>query len=368
MGGLVTSRGPGGNGANAAEFRRFPARGQGARRGGRAGCAVPNSRHNGGGIARMFLLVTFCNQGPERRRYGLAAAEPGSARFHWVAMGRGRKDVGATGFACQDGLLFVSTQSEKARLVAFDTANWRRVAAVPFAKVRDPHSLVSGADGLYIASSGDNAIYRLVTKNGELREEELVWRHPGTSHDRDDVHVNSLGFAGTHLLATGFGPRNPDGTWNCDDGFVFDVTEGRFLARGLDHPHSFICQGERAAVSESRAGRVRIGRLTGEGIDFAVSVPIPGYPRGLTFDGPALYAGTSMMRKYSRSRKVPVDAAPADYRRCAIWRIDTATLKAEEILDCSDQGTEIYEIGVMHGLSLPAGNARPSSLASALGL
>ena len=113
---------------------------------------------------------------------------------------------------------------------------------------------------------------------------------------------------------------------------------------------------------------MRIGRLTGEGIDFAVSVPIPGYPRGLTFDGPALYAGTSMMRKYSRSRKVPVDAAPADYRRCAIWRIDTATLKAEEILDCSDQGTEIYEIGVMHGLSLPAGNARPSSLASALGL
>ena len=316
----------------------------------------------------MFLLVTFCNQSPERRRYGLAAAEPDGARFHWVGMGWGRKDVGATGFARRGGLLYVASQSEKARLVAFDTANWRRVAAVPFAKVRDPHSLASGPDGLYVASSGDNAIYRLVAEKGVLRDEELVWRHPESSHDRDDVHVNSLGFAGTHLLATGFGPRNPDGTWNCDDGFVFDVTAGRFLARGLDHPHSFICQGERAAVSESRAGRVRIGRLTADGIDFAASVAVPGYPRGLAFDGPALYAGTSMMRKYSRSRKVPVDASQSDYRRCAIWRIDTATLRAEEILDCSGQGSEIYDIAAVHDLALPSRSARPSSLAVALGL
>lgn len=316
----------------------------------------------------MFLLVTFCNQGAGRRRFALAAVDPAAGRFHWIGMGRGRKDVGATGCARRDGLLFVSTQSENARLVAFDTASWRRIAATPFEKVRDPHSLVSGPDGLYIASSGDNAIYRLATDKGGLKREELVWRHPGTSSDHDDVHVNSLAFAGTHLLVTGFGPRNPDGTWNCDDGFIFDLASQRFLIRGLDHPHSLACEGDRIAVSESRAGRVRVGRLTADGADLAQTVAIPGYPRGLAFAGPSLYVGTSVMRKYSRSRQVPVCPAPESYQRSAIWRIDTASLKTEEILDCSAQGPEIYEISVMDGVRPPA-EARPSSgLASAFGL
>ncbi len=316
----------------------------------------------------MFLLVTFCNQDPGRRSHALAAVEPAGSRFHWVAMGRSRKDVGATGFARHGGFLFVSTQSEKARLVAFDAASWHRAAAVPFDKVRDPHSLAAGPDGLYVASSGGNAIYRLVTENGALKAEELVWRHPDASPDKDDVHVNSLAFAGAHLLATGFGPRNADGTWNCDDGFIFDVTARRFLIRGLDHPHSLACNGERIAVSESRAGRVRIGRLTAEGAELAHTVAIPGYPRGLAFDGPSLYAGTSMMRKYSRSRKVAVYPTPDDYQRSAIWRIDLASFRASELVDCSAQGSEIYDIAVANGLALPAPAKASSRIAAALGL
>lgn len=305
-----------------------------------------------------MLLITFCNQSGSRRPFGLAAVEPDAARFRWIGLGSGRKDMGATGFAFYRGLMFVAVQSQRPRLVAFDPATWRPAASTPFSSVRDPHSLVARPDGLYIASTGDNAVYRLATKDGALAGENLVWRHPGSSDNRDDVHVNSLAFLGGRMLVTGFGPRSESGSWG-SEGFVTEVPGNKRVASGLNHPHSLVCDGARLAVAESYSGRVRIGVLAGNGVSFSHTVELPGYPRGLAFDGDSLIIGTSVMRKVSRSAKTPLDHAHSAHSRSALFRLDLKSLALELLLDCTDRGAEIYEVGLFDGPLPPTTVAPP---------
>jgi hypothetical protein len=305
-----------------------------------------------------LLLITFCNQNGARRPFGLAAVEPDSARFHWIGLGAGRKDMGATGFVSQDGLFYVAVQSQEPRLAAFDPATWRLVAANPFARVRDPHSLAARSDGLYIASTGDNAVYRLAVDRGVLKSEELIWRHPGSSEIRDDVHVNSLAFAGERLLVTGFGPRADGGSWGAD-GFVLDAASGERLVSGLNHPHSLVCDGARIAVAESYAGRVRLGAHGENGVSFSQAIDVPGYPRGLAFDGGSLLVGSSVTRKISRSTSAPLQHKQPQHDRSTLFRLDLKSLALEPILDCTHHGHEIYEIGLSGG-PLPPASAGPS--------
>ena len=150
-----------------------------------------------------LLLITFCNQTGARRPFGLAAVEPGSARFHWIGLGAGRKDMGATGFAVRDGLFYVAVQSREPRLAAFDPATWRLVAATPFARVRDPHSLAAGSDGLYIASTGDNAVYRLAVARGVLKSRRIA-EACAASSGIDDLS-RTLGFWPPQRLAASCG-------------------------------------------------------------------------------------------------------------------------------------------------------------------
>jgi len=296
-----------------------------------------------------MLLITFCNQGGARRPFGMAAVEPDNGRFHWIGLGAGRKDTGATGFAFRDGLLFVAVQSAQPRLAAFDPATWRQVAARPFVSLRDPHSLAAGSGGLYAASTGDNAVYRLAVRDGALVGEELVWRHPGTSPARDDVHVNSLTFADGKLLVSGFGPRDPAGGWDVEDGFVFDVAAGAPVARGLHHPHSLACDGGRIAVAESYAGRVRIGGWDGNRIVFTDTVEVPGYPRGLCWQAGSLLIGSSMLRRVSRSSQKTLEHTDPGDGRSRVYRFDLAARTLTPLLDCTDRGSEIYAIGRFDG-------------------
>lgn len=297
-----------------------------------------------------MLLITFCNQEASRRAFGLAALDPATARLHWINISPQAKDMGATGFAFHEGLFFVVAQSKKEpRLVALDPASWRKVASVPFDRVGDPHSLVARPDGLYIASSGDNAVYRLVTRKGKLTAEELIWRYPATSESRDDVHVNSLAFCGDRLLVTGFGPRDEGGGWGRNDGFVIDTGTGRALARGINHPHSLVADGDRLALVESFTGRVLLGRLSGDSVALAEVATVPGYPRGLAFDGGTLLIGTSLFRQISRSTEQPMKDARRESARSGLWRVDLKTRELTHLLDTTEHGPEIFEIGVLNG-------------------
>ena len=314
-----------------------------------------------------MLLITFCNQTGARRPFGLAAVEPESGRFRWIGLGSWRKAAGATGLAFHEGFLYVVVQSKKTpRLAAFDRATWRLAAVTPFSRARDPHSLAAGRDGLYVASSGDNAVYRLTLNGGAVSSEELFWRYSGASQNCDDVHVNSLTFAGDRLLVTGFGPRTENGSWG-SDGFVMDAGSGTRLASGLGQPHSLAVDGTRIAVAESYAaccaergaGRVFLGTLTASGISFSKSVEVPGYPRGLSFDGDTLLIGSSATRRVSRSTNATLVHERPGCGQSRLFRLNIGSLTLKPLFNCTRHGREIYAITRLDGPSPPASAALP---------
>ena len=91
-----------------------------------------------------------------------------------------------------------------------------------------------------------------------------------------------------------------------------------------------------------------------DAVSFAESVDLPGYPRGLAFDGDQLLIGTSVRRKISRSRGEEVGHAKAGLGECAIWRYDFPSSRLERIMDCSGLAREIYDIGFLQETLPPA--------------
>lgn len=305
-----------------------------------------------------MYLVSFCNQQGSRRPFGLAAVDPATGGVSWIGLGIGRKETGATGFAFHADLFYVAVQARHPRLVAFDPSGWRRIASVPFTHVRDPHSLLSSPYGLLVASTGDNAIYRLATRDGELTGEEMLWRYPGASETRDDVHINSLVTVRNRILVSGFGWRRADGEWGRENGFIYDTAAQGPITEGLHHPHSLIFDVGRIAFAESGPGRVRIGRWTGSGIAIDEMIDVPGYPRGLAWTHDSLVIGSSMQRRVSRSTSKPLKTEVKAFSS-GLYRYSPVSGALTRIFDASECGAEIYGVRG-YGAAQPPAAVAPS--------
>ncbi len=289
-----------------------------------------------------MYLVSFCNQDRPRRRFALAAFERPGDPLAWIRIGARRRDFGATGVACHNGFVFTAVQSNRhPRLVALETQRWTVAATSPLSQVRDPHSLTLHERRLYIASTGDNAIYELRLGGPRLASERLHYRHPGTADDHDDVHLNSLAFVEGELLVSAFGPRGPEGRWT-PDGQVLNTDTGAVLAKGVNQPHSLVCDAGLLMFCESKGGRLHVAHHSENNIAPGTHV-IAGYSRGLARTADGILIGVSASHAALHSTARPLKSS-ADAASCGLWKLVSATGEATHLIDLSSAGDEIYDL------------------------
>lgn len=306
-----------------------------------------------------MLLISFCNQERARRAFSLAALDPTEDRIDWIRVGARRRDFGTAGRAVHDDHLYVVIQSNRApRIVALDRGRWQIRGVSPLARVRDPHSLTVNDGALYVASTGDNAVYRLTLDGPVVGREEMHWRYPGTSETHDDVHLNALAFFDGDLIVSAFGPRDADGRWT-PNGVILNADTGQRLAVGLDQPHTVVQDGNRLAFCESRTGRVHTGTRGDGHIEFQAH-DVDGYTRGLWFDTDDLLVGISGHRAASRSTKRALATPNGAVVHSGLRRLRLGSSEVTSIADLSDGANEVYDV-IEIDAAQPTSAVRPTT-------
>lgn len=229
------------------------------------------------------LVVSFCNcSGVDHAM--LAVRTPSG---DWYPMrGPGSDPVSACGLAADAANVYCAyTQSGASFLAVCDIRANRIVESMPLASVRDVHSVVFEGGALIVASTGNDSIVRVRLSDGAG---EVLWR--ANSGGTDTHHVNGLHVYDGRVLCTAFGPRLGPSWADAVDGYVYDLTTGAYLMRGIYQPHSLASNGAELYFCESARGAIR--SLRGD-VQY-----VAGYARGLAFTGDGAYAaGCSVARR-----------------------------------------------------------------------
>lgn len=199
----------------------------------------------------------------------------------------------------------------------------------------DPHSLASDEEGLYVAATGKDSIYRATFDGGRWNLKHY-WTLPGSDGKKDRNHINGLTLYKERLLTSGFEKKGSGGWESANRGFVYDVTAEGYLMRGINHPHSVIATDEELITCESKESRLVFDSGETERFDL-------GYLRGLFTDKHYYYVGISKKRRFSKSGDG--EKARRIYEgECAIFRLHKKSGKIGQVVDFSKQRNEIYDL------------------------
>lgn len=312
-----------------------------------------------GSLASDTFLLTFCNQ-QASLFHSLAVLNLTDGRLGWIDFdsvpAEFRNDFGGVCGACAVGEhVAICTQShEKPMLAIVDPRSGSIGSTLPLPGCRDPHSVAFQDGHVYVTSTGTNEIYRVAVQGERFGEQELFWRYPGVRYDRDDVHLNGITVADGRFIASCFGPRKPDATWDAA-GSVFYLDSGQPICMGLNQPHTPLVVGDRLVFAESATNKVFVYTKTAATVwALDAEIDVPGYTRGLALQDERLLVGISSGRKVSRSRKTEVPA-PQPSVNAAIISVDLETQKQKVACDLSAYAREVYDIlPVLQALSLSA--------------
>jgi hypothetical protein len=245
---------------------------------------------------------------------------------------------GATGMCRMGEEIFVVPQMPDGHVAVFDLQTLEQTHSAPLEGARDVHSIVPGAGGIAVASTGTDEVLWYWYDDGVFIGRTVLW---AAGDERRDVHhVNGLTVWGDRLLCCGFGERrSPDDLWSASrGGFVRDVTSGDVLATSLLHPHSPALWNGRLILCESSVQTVRT-------TDAAI-VRLPGYTRGFAaLDADTALVGTSVGRTASRSmgRLLSPSDAGSDAGICALHVID-ASGGVLRTIELTRFGREVYDV------------------------
>ena len=238
-------------------------------------------------------------------------------------------------------------EAERSELCRLDSATLAVRWRYAFRVGRDVHSVAAGGHRLLVTSTGTDEVLELaLDDHGRIEDERVIWRPNPGSERADRHHVNDVVIDDGRILVSGFGPRpTPGSGWeDATAGFVRALPSGDLVMGPVYHPHS-ICRlsPDELALCESPHRRVitSTGRRSGL---------LPGYSRGLCLAGGSLFAGTSRQRRPSEEAAI-LDYTPShgpnDPGVCAISRLDTGTLRVQEVIPLDPHGREVYDIVVL---------------------
>ncbi len=300
---------------------------------------------NDGWRGEATLFVSFCNV-RDRSKPLVAAVdlckEPAEVR--WVQIKRRAVPRGATGMCFWNDLICVVHQQEGPRrppgFVILDPgSDFEQVGAGNLPMGSDPHSVCVRDGDLYFALTGRDAVYRAsFDKSRGEWDASSYWAFPGSSGDADEHHLNAIELIDGELCVSGFGRAEGDSWAQAQNGFVYNVDRGVYVASDIYHPHSLLEDAGKVWVAESPRCRVRSDH--GEEYGFP-----PGYIRGLAVGDGHVYVGSSRFRAVSESTGRPNQW---EYKGvCCVYRIDRKSGKQEVLVELSEDRNEIFELLLM---------------------
>ncbi|MEM7217785.1 MAG: TIGR03032 family protein [Pseudomonadota bacterium] len=233
-----------------------------------------------------------------------------------------------------------------------------------------PHD-VAVADGVYFVSSR----YSCVATPSPTHSFRLAWLPSFVSAvaPEDRCHLNGLAVQDGELaFATAFGVSDSIDGWRenrVGGGVVLDLRSGGVVCEGLTMPHSPRVHGGRTWVLNSGTGELGFVRMSTSGMGaFEAIAAVPGFARGLAFDGPFAFCGVSRPRYEDFAGLELHDrlAANGQEAHTGVVVIDTRTGECVERLWLEAGARETYDVSVLPGVRSPTLLAADSTEAHGL--
>lgn len=297
-----------------------------------------------------YVIVSFCNQISSPGR-SLCILNTSNGDSRWIDLSNLpkvlRQDYAGICGICRVGDdVVIATQGAAPALASVNITDATITSYTPLEKSRDTHSLVFHEGYLYLVSTGTNEIYKVSIYKGQFGREELAWGYPGVSYDKDEVHLNGLTIDGGRLIASCFGPKKADGSWNTE-GRVFYVESGLSIQGGLNQPHSPLITGRRLIFAESAAHKVYIyNKSESDEWRKEKEICLRGYTRGLVLTDDRLLVGVSSNRKLSKSQRKFLDTTQQESVDSKIVEINLSTGRQVDSLSLLGFGREIYDMAL----------------------
>jgi uncharacterized protein (TIGR03032 family) len=172
---------------------------------------------------------------------------------------------------------------------------------------------------------------------------------------QDRCHLNGMCIRdGIVRYVTALGESDAPGGWREEKGsggILIDVKSDEIIARGLSMPHSPRWHDGKLWVLESGVGGVGIiDPSTGR---YQEVCRLPGFTRGLDFDGPYAFVGLSQVRESATFSGIAIAERPQNERCCGVWMIDTRSGQIAGFVKFTDALQEIFAVQVLAGVRWP---------------
>lgn len=171
----------------------------------------------------------------------------------------------------------------------------------------------------------------------------------------DRCHLNGMAWhEGRPRYVTAMSETNVKEGWRpskVTSGCVLDVPSGRIVARGFAMPHSpRLHAGELWLLDSGHGQLLRLNAETGEK---DIIGDLPGYTRGLAFQGRFAFVGLSRIRETSTFGGLPLAARRASLK-CGLAVIDITSRQCVATLEFKAGVSEIFDVQLLTGLTNPA--------------
>jgi uncharacterized protein (TIGR03032 family) len=216
----------------------------------------------------------------------------------------------------------------------------------------DMHDMAFGGNECWCANTRFSCLSTLDHEHSFVPR----WRPPFITGyaPGDRCHLNGVAVQdGRPRFVTALGESNEIEGWRAnklDGGVVIDVDSGETVTRGLSMPHSPRLYRDRLWVLESaKGGLVTVDPATGRR---ETVLRLPGFVRGLDFQGPFGFVGLSKIRKTNKGLDIVLtDENPE--RASGIWIVNIETGKTVAFLRFSESVDEIFAVQLLRGKSYP---------------
>lgn len=186
-----------------------------------------------------------------------------------------------------------------------------------------------------------------------------VWRPPFIDQLKPEDHCHLNGIAvdgGQARFVTVMGLTDTPGGWRKEKhqgGAVLDVATGEPITQGLCMPHSpRVYEGKLYVLDSGRGTLATVDLASGKREDVAA---MPGFTRGLAFQGRYAFVGLSQVREKRHFDGLPIgDQYGEDGLRCGVSAVDLESGEVVAFLQFEAGCQEIFDIQMLPGLRWPA--------------
>lgn len=293
------------------------------------------------------ILVSMCNQ-TDNKKSGLLRINMSTSEIGWIDTGIlsglpkwfGKGGIsGCTGIVSDRSYIYVLTRYQGNILVVLDKETYKPVASHRLEHVQAAHSVVANDDMLYIVSTGTDKVVRYKTEGSAINYDGIEWS--ASNEDTDTHHLNSILIHDGDLIVSGFGKKDGKLWKDAQNGYIYNITRGEYIVRGIHHPHTVCANGEQLFYCNSR-------QKAFYSLDGSAKIRGEGYVRGACFfDADKVAIGTSMGRKVSQSTGVTIEnpIGPGELTgECCITIYNLKTCEKTKKFELSGFSTEIYDL------------------------